>query len=562
MRKILTALTAGLLVLTIIPSALIIKNGGATLHLINNTTDTVTGSAIVALYTDGELKRVQVGERFSIEPNAGYAKVFDFENYASGSEVAGFFWKGTDKIEPLGNKVILSSATVDDETYTGDYILAVNTDTTADLSTGALPQEESAQLFSLLTEPTEEDRQIYVHLPIEMPEQSTESEINFSINTTDAEIEVGTTKSFNVIDMSKSNQPTYTQEFICKAVGEWCYIWVANGDVDMDDVEYEFGSLDIVNDEVAKNIAKGYDDKIRPLLVNNFGEMNDHDGDKKISLLFYDIQDGYNGDTQKSYIGGYFYSADLFSNSKTGNATDMLHIDTYPLMAKAGANNTYSTIVHELQHFVNYSWLENSPDQWASYKYANWSAFNEAMSMAAEHIFGGALQYRVDIYNDIENVSTYNADIRDGMGFLNWDNSIPNYTMSYLFGQYLRTLTQGYVGGGTAIYRSIMDGLPSYNIEGITAQVNKVMYGDSTEKYMTSNELIASFRLALILRDDFGPYGFKGEEPFDSLNLPIYGGDGITLERSGAVLIKNNGDFQPTVSNTNMKFYGITLPQE
>ncbi len=556
MNRLLAAVMTAVMLLTIVPSAMVVKNGEASLSFTNETDDTVTGKTIAVLHTNGEIKQVKIGEEFSLDAGNTYSENFNFENYDAGSQVTGYFWSGTDSIMPLGDKVVLPSANVDTAEYQGDYILAVNTSTTQSLSTGTLPQSQSLINYNLLEEPTKEEiTQRYVHFPEVFPEKDEKRDIDFSIGRFNTPIKVGAKKSFNVVDMSKDEQPLYEQEFICKAVGELCYIWVANGDVDKDGYVPSKSSLEIITDDVAQSIAEGYDKAIYPLLTNNFGTMNDHDGDEKISLLFYDIQDGFNYDTQKTYIGGYFYSADLHRNG-TGNCTDMLHIDTYPLAELVGARATFSTMVHELQHFVNYSWLENNTIA-SDYTHEIWSVFNEAMSMAAEHIYQGVLENRLAVYND----DSYNSNIAGGMGFLSWGNTLPDYTMSYLFGQYLRTLTKGCDGGGTAIYKSIMNGLPSCDIDGVTAQVNEVMYGDETEKYMTSSELVANFRLALILRDDFGPYGFQGEESFDSLSLPLYSGSGKILEPGGAVLIENNGDFRPAVSDTNMKFYGITLPQ-
>ena len=127
----------------------------------------------------------------------------------------------------------------------------------------------------------------------------------------------------------------YYQTFICQATGRYCNILVEPD---------EHGTAKISQAD-AQKLATEFDSHIRPFMVENFGNYytyigTDYSGrylqtsqNQKMDILLYDIQDGYNGTTVRSYVGGYTDLTDFIATNLGGNGNEcgILHIDIYPL---------------------------------------------------------------------------------------------------------------------------------------------------------------------------------------------------------------------------------------
>ncbi|MFW5807858.1 MAG: hypothetical protein ACOCWH_02255, partial [Spirochaetota bacterium] len=142
-------------------------------------------------------------------------------------------------------------------------------------------------------------------------------------------------------------------------------------------------------------LATEFDDNIHETVSTYFSSPTDIDNNQKVILLLLDIKDGYTGEAGSTYIGGYFFSIDLYTNDDLAafnypsylrsNEGEILYIDVNP--ADPTSIDTRSTIAHEFQHLVNFSrnYIAENGDFMPTW-------MDEGLSMAAE-----ALYQNVDI---------------------------------------------------------------------------------------------------------------------------------------------------------------------
>jgi len=208
----------------------------------------------------------------------------------------------------------------------------------------------------------------------------------------------------------------YLVESTCRAVGENCYVFVAD---DNWEASLEMGS---VNQEAVDAIINGFDNTtpnfptrgIYDVDTSTFGDPPDVDGDPKIIILILDIQDGYDGSV---YVAGYFSSANEVSHANSNNA-EMFYMDCKPanLLTANGRNDVLNTTAHEFQHMIHYRWDPNE------------TTFpNEGLSEIASYVNGYGFR------NDDGYRSNTNRYL------FNWDNddALPDYTRAALWTLYL-----------------------------------------------------------------------------------------------------------------------------
>ncbi|WP_052342631.1 hypothetical protein [Bacillus sp. EB01] len=333
------------------------------------------------------------------------------------------------------------------------------------------------------------------------------------------------TKSSLVNKSTNSYFPSYQ-------VGDNKYFWVSNLATNQDyqvnaRLAYSGTKANIwvndnqISDSDTARLGEEFDSNIYPSVTNNFGKESDVNQDGKINILCYDIQDGFNG--SGGYVGGYFWGGDLYT-SYYSNQSEIFYIDTYPAMGLYSKDvaEVYETIAHEFQHMVNYNQnvlLERGAtmDTW----------LNEAFSMAAEQIYSGnALSSRINYYNN-------SASIQNGHSLLYWDrtgNTLSNYALSYLFGQYFKLQA----GQGNRIFKEIMN----------DTRNNHLAVEAAAKKYIDTNltfgKLMTHFRAALLLKESSGLHGFKGDPSFDSIETKPFAGSSQNLRGGGAVVVPYN----------------------
>lgn len=284
-----------------------------------------------------------------------------------------------------------------------------------------------------------------------------------------------------------------------------------------------------ISNAQAIRIGQEFDNKIHPLITKNFGEESDLDKNSKINILIYDIKDNF--EETNTFIQGYFNAKDLY-DVEGSNKGEILYIDTYPTMDitdsdnNQGIENLYPIIVHEFQHMVSYN--ENRIKE-NGQALETW--IDEGLSLAAEQIYTNKPRMdRINYYN------TSNS-IQNGHSLLYWDynyDTLSNYSLSYLFMEYLNA--QSNVGEG--IYKEIIQN-SNNNYKAVEEVVKK--YIDSN---MNFGEFMTNFRIALVLNESNGKYGFKNMEGFDKLQKRIYRGSQIDLRGGGSVVIEVDDLFE------------------
>ncbi|SHP74721.1 Neutral metalloprotease precursor [Mycobacteroides abscessus subsp. abscessus] len=337
----------------------------------------------------------------------------------------------------------------------------------------------------------------------------------------------GDSKSFWVTDFSTYKD--YQINATLKYSGNKVNVWVHDNQI---------------SSQNAVKLGSEFDTDIRPLIEQYFGKESDVNSDGKINILCYDIQDGFSG--YGGYIGGYFYGGDLF-NELHSNQSEIFYIDTYPLMGVSSTKDvtaSYDTLVHEFQHMVNFNqnvFVEGSYTQMDVW-------LDEALSMAAEQIYtGDVLSDRIEYYNSA-------SSITNGLSLLDWDNSndvLANYSLSYLFGQYMKVQANQ----GNKIFKEIINH-PYNDYRAVQTSINK--YINST---MSFGQFMTTFRGALLLNQPSGLYGFKGDPSFDSIQKKIYTGSSKNLVGGGAVVkqISEGEAFSiPSDKGTNVTYTMVT----
>uniref|UniRef100_UPI0012F6B853 Ig-like domain-containing protein n=1 Tax=Paenisporosarcina sp. TG20 TaxID=1211706 RepID=UPI0012F6B853 len=335
---------------------------------------------------------------------------------------------------------------------------------------------------------------------------------------------VGAMKNFWVVDAVDNTNYEIAAEL--KYSGQYGEIWVNNNDI---------------SSAQAKEMSDEFDQEIYPLITENFAKESDVDGNQKISILVYDISDGFTGNG--GYIGGYFYARDLYQTAYS-NMSEIFYIDTYPSMGLTkgsyNVDESFSTIAHEFQHMVNFNQnvlVERGPSMEV------W--LNEALSMAAEHMYmNGALTNRVQYY-ELSN------SIANGHSLLYWDRAgdvLSNYSLSYLFGQYLRVQAKQ----GESIYKELLIDLNS-DVNALEAIIQKYIGADKT-----LGEFLTDFRQALYVNEPTGLYGFNGEAVLSEIDSPKYTGSLPKYLRGGGAInvpIEDVNEFSvPTTKGASIEY--------
>ena len=285
------------------------------------------------------------------------------------------------------------------------------------------------------------------------------------------------------------------------------------------------------------------------VILDNIGDFDDRDGNDKVSILLYSFNDG---GSINLYMGGYFSPKDYLTQAEAAqynlksNEMDIIYMrgnipTGWEQIGYDFYNANLTTLVHEYQHLVHFCelvWQDGNPnfqnfdDVW----------INEMMSMASETMYfkkklsdnpsfeftnmapGGYLSRRILYYN-----TDGRNSIRNGHGLCYWDNNgdvLANYSLSYLFGQYLAIQSQN----GQGVFKNILD----YMLANNTFNYNAVV-GVAKEKIsgITSwEDLLHNWAIANMANEPSGTYGYNGQ-----FALTPHGPTGSTasIHNSGAV---------------------------
>ncbi|MEL3960186.1 S-layer homology domain-containing protein [Lysinibacillus endophyticus] len=425
--------------------------------------------------------------------------------------------------------------------YNGDFVVISNNSTNATMTqtTGTLPNPMVALSMSAGSGSKDyRENPLIPFNPIDEPGFAKSQNI---MNDQQDEIVYteGSEKSFKVTDMRSSNT-TYSINAVLLSDGDKSQVWVHNG---------------AISEADAKKISNEFDTNIYPKVVGSFGNPSDVNNDGKIAILCFDIQDSYTTYGSGGYTGGYFSGNDLFEQFVDKyNYMDIIYIDTYPTMGsnKEGTpdvTKAYSTLAHEFQHLINFNQdiiERNVYTNSTNPRMETW--LNEGLSMAAETlVYGQSVNKdRVDYYND----PRYSG-IRNGHSLLYWDNNgetLANYSLSFLFVQYLKIQA----GQGDSIFKEIIE-YEKGNYEAVEAIIKKYIDED-----MSFGDFMTAFRIALVLKEDTGLYGFKGDPILNQIQTQFSTGGTKNLQGGGAIVVKpTEAGLDSTGKGENIDYTGV-----
>ncbi len=261
------------------------------------------------------------------------------------------------------------------------------------------------------------------------------------------------------------------------------------------------------------------------VLSDNIGDFSDRDGNGKVSILLYDVNDG---GTIAGYLGGYFWSKDYFTDAETqtqnvrSNEMDIIYIrgdepEGWDQVGGDFYDYNLTTLVHEYQHLVHFGikvWEPQDPqgstDTW----------IDEMMAMASETMYfkaklaenpaythpsmtgQGYLAGRIEYYSlDINNT------IRNGQGLTYWDSggdTLANYALAYLFGQYLALQSSS----GQGVFKDIINYMQANSMHDYRAVAGAA--ADSLAGIDSWEDLLKSWAVANMANDPSGSFGYKG----------------------------------------------------
>lgn len=342
-------------------------------------------------------------------------------------------------------------------------------------------------------------------------------------------VKVGSGKKFWVSDLSTDKRYQITAKL--SYVGQHTKVWV-NGNQ--------------LSKKNAATLGKMFDQTIFPLDNRYFGTPSDVDHDGKINLLCFDIKDG-SAEKNGGFASGYFDPNDLYKGKKS-NHSEIVYVDTYPSLGSSKHKKvslTYSTLVHEFQHLINYNQnvfveKKDEMDTW----------LDEGLSLAAEQLLAGKpLNDRIDYYNE-------SRSIANGKSLLYWDDfgdNLANYSLSYLFVQYLYSqcgqpvdLFKRIIEDQHSDYRAVEDVIHQY-----------------ISPEMTFGRFLSNFRKALYLNQNAGAYGFQGESSFTKLKKKVYSGKSKApnLRGGGAIVVSSVASI-PNEKGAHITYTNLSERQE
>lgn len=296
-------------------------------------------------------------------------------------------------------------------------------------------------------------------------------------------------------------------------------------------------------------IAEEFDKNIRNRMVQTFGSYlsgrinifsGEPDVNGKVAII---LEDSVN----LPGLLGLYSGADLLPVIVGGNGNNrsILHINGQ-LLSGSDIEEYGATIAHEMQHLIDATYYIRDILGGKTREYTEmW--LNEGLSEAAVGL----------IYDNSDRILYYNMDydgsIKNGAilcytDYAQNDNSVvANYSLPYLFLQYIRAQTKELSGGGSDIFKKIkISGLPgSAAIEEVLKEI-----GYPVTEF---SQLNRNFRIAMTLKEPDGYYGFKGESEFNDIYQPITLVMPKDLDFSAAVVVRVNNQVNPIFSDPNIK---------
>jgi hypothetical protein len=235
------------------------------------------------------------------------------------------------------------------------------------------------------------------------------------------------------------NSQPYTVDAVLLAENSQCAVYAERSAGISVETAENIASKFVGKDGIDQLMKKYFGDFRESLKNMNFGRYD------KLILLLLDIKDGYVQNTSSSYIAGYFYPNDMY-NLASSNKAAMLYLDVYP--GDPASGEFFNTVVHEMQHLINYSFRLAQKGGGSSYAAPQDTWIDEGLASSAEYLYSGKhIQSKIDYFN----ADRWNVFSR-GNTFFTWDNEYDDYCTVYLFFQWLRI----HANGNPEIYKDIL----------------------------------------------------------------------------------------------------------
>lgn len=258
---------------------------------------------------------------------------------------------------------------------------------------------------------------------------------------------VGSEESFFVYVSGFERRETKT--FVKQFESDLADIWVEIGELE----SVPEGLMATLAEELLSSTPSGSINPNQGIIKNNndlFGDPPDVDGDGKVDIIFYDIEDRTAGVS----VLGYVWPGDLCTPSTappsgcgTSNARDVLYLDTNPLLTRP-PQAVYETAAHEYQHLIHFA-----------YDLSEETFLNEGLSEWAERANGYAAR----------SISYLGLEAERNLPLLTWRGDtqavLNDYQRASLFTSYLAERLGAFATGaltrdtrkGTASYRAALE---------------------------------------------------------------------------------------------------------
>lgn len=305
----------------------------------------------------------------------------------------------------------------------------------------------------------------------------------------------GDIKTFWAMNVA-ANQPVQVQAAL-RHIGKHCYIYL--------ELEQETR----VSQETIEKLADKFDNEIYETNHKFFGKESSPgiDFDKRITLLFLDIQDGW--EPGKGYVAGYFSPLDTFSSDiwQFSNEREMFYMDVYP--ADATRRDYLGVLAHEFQHMIHHNY-DKREKLW----------LNEAMSQIAFYVndYGHAPQILSFIKQPDTQLDEFN-------------NGLDDYGNVYLFMYYMLSKKLGDMETVAKVFREIVQN-PNHSVKSI----DEVLAANGFE--FTVDEIVPDFLVANYVNDwDIadGIYGYDRTLPMKVQPTSVYAYDSLPETMEGKV---------------------------
>jgi hypothetical protein len=301
--------------------------------------------------------------------------------------------------------------------------------------------------------------------------------------TDDIEVEVGDTMTFWAYDLSVMPPLWIRVPATCRAVGDSCYIFVAD---DQWDIHMNQTDVDTVMEHFEHHTLNNPDSGIVQLDVVHFGDIPDElDNDRHVYIFYMEL-----GSFMGTVFDGYFspynqmpeWQAQMYGAHS--NEVEMFYMTCYPL--NPSAPERLSVLAHELEHMIHWNMDENE-DTWV----------DEGCAEVAMWLYG------------LPDPITGFPSIPDD-NLLEWGREWRDYIQTYLFMMYLHDQ----YGGANMIRTLVAE--PQNSLYGVEQALHDMGHTGVTFEDVFVDWTIANFMDDTTYAD--GRYGYYNLElpPFTS----------------------------------------------